>query len=408
MFNLCFTPCSTWTGAAVASQPVLSPHTRGVPAPLLLQLAGGWSLASLTPPQGGLLPGDQLFHPTGHRGSRGWTCRTGITLGGLLGVGNPFPCGLSPPRAGSAASAPKPLMQHQSHTVTLPGFSGFPWDQSHGYLAAWAACPGHGDQQGLGCMATAWGRGAAVFIFHLLQGTTGEFFFVVIHFIFSRLCVFFTSQNPSCKHPAVSPGGGRCPASHSAGLSLLPTPSQHRGHRRVPTSPQLCMVLVTWLVTPGTPGIPRNAGDTLAADFCRCQPRAQHPTDKYLPKMAHVVPSEGEEVVPAGGREKGMSWGQWVGIPQENSQPASRGQWNISQRKCGRQRGGEAERRRLEKHQDLGPQWACSKHPTRLSCPMFQAGAPASPDGVCGWINQQSVPGSVQSPVIGIPMSRTP
>lgn len=136
MFNLRFTPCSTWTGAAVASQPVLSPHTRGVPAPLLLQLAGGWSLASLTPPQGGLLPGDQLFHPIGHRGSRGWTCRTGITLGGLLGVGNPFPRGLSPPRAGSAASAPKPLMQHQSHTVTLPGFSGFPWDQSHGYLAA--------------------------------------------------------------------------------------------------------------------------------------------------------------------------------------------------------------------------------------------------------------------------------
>lgn len=109
-----------------------------------------------------------------------------------------------------------------------------------------------------------------------------------------------------------------------------------------------------------------------------------------------------------GGREKGMSWGQWVGILQESSQPASRGQWNIRQRKCGRQRGGEAERRRLEKHQDLGPQWACSKHPTRLSCPMFQAGAPASPGGVCGWINQQSVLGSIQSPVIGIPMSRTP
>lgn len=194
MFNLRFTRCSTWTGAAVASQPVLSPHTRGVPAPLLLQLAGGWSLASLTPPQGGLLPGDQLIHPTGHRGSRGWTCRTGTTLGGLLGVGNPFPRGLSPLQAGSATSAPKPLMQHQSHTVTLPGFSGFPWDQSHGYLTAWAACPGHGDQQGLGCVATAWGRGAAVFIFHLLQGTT-DFFFCYSFYFFEALCVLHQPES---------------------------------------------------------------------------------------------------------------------------------------------------------------------------------------------------------------------
>lgn len=116
------------------------------------------------------------------------------------------------------------------------------------------------------------GQRSSCVYFPSAAGNNRGIFFFVIHFIFSRLCVFFTSQNPSCKHPAVSPGGGRCPASHSAGLSLLPTPSQHRGHRRVPTSPQLCIVPVTWLVTPGTPGISRNAGDTLAADCCQCQP----------------------------------------------------------------------------------------------------------------------------------------
>lgn len=84
-------------GAAVASQPVLSPHTHSVSTPLLLQLGRGWPLVSLTPPQGSLLPGDQLIHPIGHRVSRGWTGRTGTTLGWhlLLGMGNPFSHGPS-------------------------------------------------------------------------------------------------------------------------------------------------------------------------------------------------------------------------------------------------------------------------------------------------------------------------
>lgn len=80
-----------------------------------------------------------------------------------------------------------------AHAATHSGGSGLPWGLAHGHAAAWAA---HPHRLGMGT-AAGWagqgGRGsrtllgvsrAAVFTFHLLEGTTGDFsfFFYLILF----------------------------------------------------------------------------------------------------------------------------------------------------------------------------------------------------------------------------------
>lgn len=164
-------------------------------------------------------------------------------LGMAPRVGNPF--SHSPSLSGSATSAPIPLMQHQSHAVT-------PLDaqDSCGINPVGIWLPGQhvlgtGTSRAGVCGCCSGQKSSCVYFPSAAGNNRGKFFFFffVIHFIFSRLCVFFTSQNPSCKHPAVSLGGGRCPASHSA--ASCPPPTHHRGHRRVPKSLQLSVVPVT-------------------------------------------------------------------------------------------------------------------------------------------------------------------
>lgn len=154
----------------------------------------------------------------------------GTSLGWLLGAGTCLPV-QSVPSPGQPAP-PQHLHPSRSvgrwvspaHAATHAGGSGLLWGLLRG-LPVWPrtgpwACgrPGsmssparHGDHRGAG---RAGGRGvrtllgvsrAAVFTFHLLKATTGDFF--LFNFIFLRLCVSFTGQKPSCKHPAASPGG---------------------------------------------------------------------------------------------------------------------------------------------------------------------------------------------------------
>lgn len=109
MFNLHFTPCSTWTG--VASQPVLSSHTRGVPA-----APAGWGVVPCLThtPSGGSPSRESAFPP--HWAQRAEAGLAGPPWDGSLGWAIPFL--MAPLWAGSATSALTPLMQHQSYIVT--------------------------------------------------------------------------------------------------------------------------------------------------------------------------------------------------------------------------------------------------------------------------------------------------
>lgn len=169
MCNLRFTPCSTWTGP-------WWPHSLSCPHTAALSprcSRSSWE-------RDGPLPHS---HPL-----RGFSFQ-GISSS----TPSATPAGLAPPQHGSwgwaipslmacSGLAVPPQLPHPSCSIRVtlspPGCPGLLWDQSQGHLAAWAGCPG------LGCVAAAQGRGAAVFIFHLLQGTTGGFFFFFVILFF--------------------------------------------------------------------------------------------------------------------------------------------------------------------------------------------------------------------------------
>lgn len=156
----------------------------------------------------------------------------------------------------------------------------------------------------------------------------GKFFFV-INFIFLKLCVFFPSQNPSCKHPAVSLGGGRCPASHSAGLSLLPTPHPSQGAQesaKIPPAQHGPCDLASHPKDPQeSPGMQETSWLYTAASAS-----PEHPTN-ISQKWLMLSLQRERRCCLLGGTEKELCWAQWAGIPQESSQPASCGWWNLSQ-----------------------------------------------------------------------------
>lgn len=128
-------------------------------------------------------------------------------------------------------------------------------------------------------------------------------------------------------------------------------PHHQRGHRGVPPSLQHSMVPVTWLVTPR---IPRNAGDVLAAHCCQCQPQVQYSIQQVniCQKWFRCCPFRGGRGDACWGEERRACPGvSGLGYPRKapSLQPVGSG---VS----ARQRGWEAERRRQEQHQALGPQ----------------------------------------------------
>lgn len=187
------------------------------------------------------------IHPFLQGKSRGRTSWTGTSLGWLLAAGMCLPT--QPVPSPGQAALPQHLRPSPSvggwvspaHAATRSGGSGLPWGLARGHAAAWAAHPhrlgtgttaGWAGQGGRGSRTLLGVSRAAVFTFHLLEGTTGDFsFFLLFHFIFLRLCVSFTSQKLSCKHPAASPGGdnvvmeeaSRLPLCRAAPLAHPPT-----------------------------------------------------------------------------------------------------------------------------------------------------------------------------------------
>lgn len=105
--------------------------------------------------------------------------------------------------------------------------------------------------------------------------------------------------------------------------SLLPTPHSSQGAQESAKIPPAQRGPCDLASHPkGSSGIPRNAGDILAAHCCQCQPLA---SNKHLPKMARV-PSEAEE-----GKREGALLGSVGWDTPGKPQTASCGWWNLSQ-----------------------------------------------------------------------------